>query len=53
VEEIESVTDVHRRHRLVRTSISYPRMASTEKSSPLTSVDTLGTMLSYDRATTR
>jgi hypothetical protein len=55
LEEIEKeiAIDALNKPRLVRMSTSYPRMASTERSSRLTSAGTLGTMLSYGLATTR
>jgi hypothetical protein len=55
LEEIEReiAIDALSKHRLVRMSTSCPRMASTERSSRLTSAGTLGTMLSYGLATTR
>jgi hypothetical protein len=55
LEEIEReiAIDALSKPRLVRMSTSCPRMASTERSSRLTSAATLGTMPSYGLATTR
>lgn len=52
-ETTENAIDAQQQLRLVRMSTSFPKMASTERSSRPISAVILGTMLSYDRATTR